>query len=91
MNFTAEARRRIYAVVIATLPILAAAGIALPGGQEAWLLLVAAILGVGQASVAYQNVTPDEPTETPEGPMRPLPAVTGTRDEDIVDVREYEQ
>lgn len=87
MNFTADTRRRIYAVVIATLPILAAAGIALPGGQEAWLLLVAAILGVGQASVAYQNVNPDEPTE---GPMRPLPAVTGTRDEDIVDVRGYE-
>lgn len=87
MKLTAANRRAIYAVVMAALPILAAAGIALPGGQEAWLLLVAAILGVGQAGVAYKNVNPDE---TPEGPMRPLPAVTGTRDEDIVDVRGYE-
>ena len=87
MKLTADTRRHIYAVVIATLPILAAAGIALPGGQESWLLLVAAILGVGQASVAYKNVNPDE---TAEGSLRPLPAVTGTRDEDIVDVRGYE-
>lgn len=51
-----DARRYIYMIVIAAIPILTAAGIALPGGEDQWLLLAAAILGVGQGGLALANV-----------------------------------
>lgn len=50
-----DARRYIYTVVIAVIPILVIAGWVAANDVQTWLNLVAAILGLGSAGLALPN------------------------------------
>lgn len=57
----------LYRLILALIPILIAAGIALPGGGEMWVFLAAALLGIPAAGLAAKNssVSGEQPTEQP--------------------------
>lgn len=63
---TPAVRTYIYGVVSAALPLLVGAGFLAPEDVQQWLLLAAAILGLGANVMAAANVTPKKPTETVE-------------------------
>lgn len=54
---TVQQRQYIYKVVLTLIPVLVAAGIALPGDVTVYLNLAAALLGVSGGAVALSNVS----------------------------------
>jgi hypothetical protein len=64
-----EVRRYIYGIVAAAMPLLAFFGIVGPEDAQLWLLLGAAVLGLGGGLLAIPNTT----QASPGGSVAPLP------------------
>jgi hypothetical protein len=71
-----EVRRYIYGIIAAAMPLLAFFGIVGPDDAQLWLLLAAAVLGLGGGLLAIPNTTQASPGGTVD-PL-PNPKVTGT-------------
>lgn len=56
--FNPQVRTYLYGVVSAALPLLVTAGFLAPEDVQQWLLLAAAILGLGSNIMAVANVKP---------------------------------
>jgi len=63
---TPQVRTYLYGVVSAGLPLLVTAGFLAPEDVQQWLLLSAALLGMGSNILAAANVKPVEKVETSE-------------------------
>ena len=63
---TPQVRTYIYGVISAALPLLVTAGVLAPEDMQQWLLLAAAILGLGSNILAAANVRPNQPQQLPE-------------------------
>lgn len=64
-----EVRRYIYGIIAAAMPLLAFFGIVGPKDSVLWLLLAAAVLGLGGGLLAIPNTT----QASPGGTADPLP------------------
>lgn len=64
---TPQVRLYLYGVVSAGLPLLVTAGFLAPEDMQQWLLLAAALLGLGSNVLAAANVKPAQPVK-PEQP-----------------------
>lgn len=64
-----EVRRYIYGVIAAAMPLLAFFGLVGPKDSVLWLLLAAAVLGLGSGLLAIPNTT----QASPGGTTDPLP------------------
>ena len=64
-----EVRRYIYGVIAAAMPLLAFFGLVGPKDSVLWLLLAAAVLGLGGGLLAIPNTT----QASPGGTVDPLP------------------
>lgn len=78
-TFTPETRRYIYTVLLAVYPVLALIGVNLPGDQNTWFVLAAAILGVSQSGFNIINTKP-------QGSVEDTP-VENTENQDNKDIR----
>lgn len=58
--FTAQVRTYLYGVVSSALPLLVTAGFLAPADVQQWLLLAAALLGLGSNVMAVANVKQPE-------------------------------
>lgn len=59
--FTPQVRTYLYGVVSAGLPLLVTAGFLAPEDMQQWLLLAAALLGLGSNIMAAANVSKPAP------------------------------
>jgi hypothetical protein len=64
-----EVRRYIYGIIAAAMPLLAFFGLVGPKDSVLWLLLAAAVLGLGGGLLAIPNTT----QASPGGTVDPLP------------------
>lgn len=64
-----EVRRYIYSIIATAMPLLAFFGIVGPEDAQLWLLLAAALLGLGGGLLAIPNTT----QASPGGTVDPLP------------------
>jgi hypothetical protein len=64
-----EVRRYIYGIIAAAMPLLAFFGLVGPEDSQLWLLLSAAVLGLGGGLLAIPNTT----QASPGGTVDPLP------------------
>lgn len=63
---TPQVRLYLYGVVSAGLPLLVTAGFLAPEDMQQWLLLAAALLGLGSNVLAAANVKPAQPVKPAE-------------------------
>ena len=74
-----EVRRYIYGVIAAAMPLLAFFGLVGPKDSVLWLLLAAAVLGLGGGLLAIPNTTQASPGGTVDplpNPKSPAPVIT---------------
>ncbi|QIG57695.1 holin [Arthrobacter phage Shoya] len=64
-----EVRRYVYSIIAAAMPLLAFFGLVGPEDAQLWLLLAAALLGLGGGLLAIPNTT----QASPGGTVDPLP------------------
>jgi len=65
---TQETRNYIYGIIIATIPLLVAAGFIANDEAQLWLNLAAAILGLSGNALAKPNANPKKVDVTPKAP-----------------------